>query len=108
MDPAIDEGPIIELLRSLVAVPSVNPGIAADGEGEGAVGDLVAEWGRAEGFDITLQEIQPGRRNVVLDLGLTGAPTLALVTHLDTVPHGDLTGRARAVAVECGRVYGRG
>lgn len=108
MDPTIDERAVVELLRSLVAVPSVNPGIAPDGEGEGAVGDLVAAWGQAEGFAVSTQEVQPGRRNVIVDLGLAGLPTLALVTHLDTVPRGDLTERARAVAFENGRVYGRG
>lgn len=108
MDPSIDERAAVGLLRSLVAEPSVNPGMDPDGEGEGAVGDLVAAWGRAEGFAVRMQEVLPGRRNVIVDLGLTGLPTLALVTHLDTVPHGALTDRARAIAVEHGCIYGRG
>jgi acetylornithine deacetylase len=108
MVPSIDERAAVELLRSLVAVPSVNPGIAPDGEGEEAAGTLVADWGRAEGFAVQLQEVQPGRANVIVDLGLAGLPTLALVTHLDTIPRGELTERARSIAFEDGRVYGRG
>jgi len=104
----IDESAIVDLLRSLVAVPSVNPGMEAGSAGEGAVGDLVTEWARAEGFASETQEVRPGRNNVIVDLGVPGRPTLALVTHLDTVPFGQMTDRARSVAVEDGKVYGRG
>ena len=61
MDVGIEESAHIDLLRSLVAVPSVNSGMDAGSAGEGAVGDLVAEWGRAEGFRVSLQEALPGR-----------------------------------------------
>jgi succinyl-diaminopimelate desuccinylase len=103
-----DEQALVDLLRSLVAVPSVNPGMDAASTGERAVGDLVMEWATATGFAAMRQEVHPGRSNVLVDLGLEGLPTLALVTHLDTVPCGELTARARAVAVQDGRVYGRG
>ncbi len=99
---------LVELLRTLVAIPSVNPEMDRRSEGEGAVGDFVVEWANSEGFAVSRQEVRPGRNNVVVDLGLGELPTLALVTHLDTVPFGTLTDRARAIAVEDGRVYGRG
>jgi succinyl-diaminopimelate desuccinylase len=99
---------LVELLRALVAIPSVNPSMDRQSAGEGAVGDFVVEWANSEGFAVSLQEVQPGRNNVVVDLGLKELPTLALVTHLDTVPFGTLTDRARAIAAEDGRVYGRG
>ena len=107
-NPAYDEHYVVDLLRSLVAVPSVNPGMDAACQGEGALGDVVAAWARTEGFATRVQEVHPGRNNVLVDLGLEGLPTLALVTHLDTVPLGNLTERARSIAVEGGRVYGRG
>jgi succinyl-diaminopimelate desuccinylase len=99
---------VVDLLRAVVAVPSVSPGMDATSPGEGALGDLVVEWARAEGFATQVQEVHPGRNNVLVDLGLEGLPTVALVTHLDTVPLGNLTERARAIAVADGRVYGRG
>jgi len=105
---AIDETAPMDLLRALVSMPSVNPGMDADSAGEGAVGALVANWARSEGFAVEIQEVLPGRSNVIVDLGLTGLPTLALVTHLDTVPFGQMTGRAQEVTVEDGKVYGRG
>ncbi|MGH2390433.1 MAG: M20/M25/M40 family metallo-hydrolase [Chloroflexota bacterium] len=107
-DVANDAQALVELLRSLVAVPSVNPDMDPQSAGEAAVGDLVVEWARNEGFAVSRQEVRHGRNNVVADLGLKGLPTLALVTHLDTVPLGTLTDRARRIAVEDGRVYGRG
>jgi acetylornithine deacetylase len=99
---------VVNLLRALTAVPSVSPGMDAASPGEGALGDLVVEWARVEGFAARVQEVHPGRNNVLVDLGLHGLPTLALVTHLDTVPLGNLTERARSIAVEGGRVHGRG
>jgi succinyl-diaminopimelate desuccinylase len=108
MDLQIDDRALVALLRDLVAIPSVNPDMEAGSAGEGAVGDWMADWGRGEGFAVQVQPVAPGRNNVLVDLGLQDLPTLALVTHLDTVPHGDLTPRARAIAEEDGRVYGRG
>lgn len=102
------EHDVVDLLRALVAVPSVSPGMDASSPGEGALGDLVAEWAGSEGFAACVQEVHPGRNNVLIDLGREGLPTLALVTHLDTVPLGNLSERAGTGAVEGGRVYGRG
>ncbi|MGH2408986.1 MAG: M20 family metallopeptidase, partial [Chloroflexota bacterium] len=104
----IDENEVVDLLRSLVAVPSVNPSMDPNSAGEGAIGDLVIAWARAEGFATETQEVRPGRKNVIVDLGVSERPTLALVTHLDTVPFGQMTDRARSVSVEGGKVYGRG
>jgi succinyl-diaminopimelate desuccinylase len=108
MDLAIDADALVDLLRSLVAVPSVNPALLPAGAGEAAAGEVVAAWGRDHGFAVQLQDVVADRKNVIVDLGLTHLPTLALVTHLDTVPHGELTARARTIAYEQGRVYGRG
>ena len=95
MDLPIDDRALVALLRSLVAISSVNPDMEAGSAGEGALADWIAGWGRREGFVVQLQPVAQGRHNVLVDLGLHDLPTLALVTHLDTVPHGDLTPRAR-------------
>jgi acetylornithine deacetylase/succinyl-diaminopimelate desuccinylase-like protein len=102
------EPDVVNLLRAMVAVPSVSPGMDASSPGEGALGDWVIEWAKAEGFAAHRQEVHSGRNNVLVDLGPAELPTLALVTHLDTVPLGSLTERARTGALADGRVYGRG
>jgi acetylornithine deacetylase len=88
----------IELLRELVATPSVS------GD-EAAVGELVERTVREWGLDVVRDDA--GVRVTVP--GLAPGPTLALVSHLDVVPPGE--GWARdpfRPSIEEGRLYGRG
>jgi acetylornithine deacetylase len=88
----------IELLRELVATPSVS------GD-EAAVGELVERTVREWGLDVVRDDA--GVRVVVP--GRAPGPTLALVSHLDVVPPGE--GWARdpfRPSIEEGRLYGRG
>ena len=88
----------IELLRELVATPSVS------GD-EAAVGALVERTVREWGLDVVRDDA--GVRVTVP--GRTPGPTLALVSHLDVVPPGE--GWARdpfRPSIEEGRLYGRG
>ncbi len=102
---------LVELTRALVRIPSVfRPG---DPEGtERAAAEAVAGWLRGEGFGVELQEVAPGRPNVVAWLeGAAPGRTLCFEGHTDVVTEGD-PGQWRhppwAAAVEDGRVYGRG
>ena len=83
---------VVELARSLVAVPSVS------GE-EQAVTELVRRRLEASGWRVTLQEVTTGRANI---LATRGRGEVTLSTHLDTVP-GFLPPRVRN-----GRLFGRG
>ena len=88
----------IELLRELVATPSVS------GD-EAAVGGLVERTVREWGLDVVRDDA--GVRVTVA--GRAPGPTLALVSHLDVVPPGE--GWARdpfRPSIEEGRLYGRG
>ncbi|KPV50749.1 hypothetical protein SE17_25110 [Kouleothrix aurantiaca] len=74
------------LLAGLVAIDSVNPALVAGGAGEGAIAAFVAEWLRAAGLEVQLDEVRPGRPNVVARLrGSGGGHTLLLNGHIDTV-----------------------
>ena len=57
----------IELARLLVSIPSVSPEGEAGGTqpGEAAIAGCVAELLRALGGDVTVEEVQPGRPNVI-------------------------------------------
>ncbi|HJS47096.1 MAG TPA: M20/M25/M40 family metallo-hydrolase, partial [Gemmatimonadales bacterium] len=81
-----------------MAVPSVSGS-------EEAVGVVVEAWARARGL-----EVRRGPDGVVVEVtGARPGPTLAFVSHLDTVPPGEGWSRDPFTpVVEEGRLYGRG
>ena len=96
------------LLERLVAIDSVNPTLVAGGAGELEIARVVAAWLEGRGVEVELDELAPGRANVVGRVrGTGGGRTLLLNAHLDTVglggPDGSLTPR-----VDGNRMYGRG
>lgn len=108
---ALPADEVVGLTQRLVRIPSVwRPG--DPGANETAVAQAVAEWLRGEGFAVAVEEVSPGRPNVVgwLDGGAPG-PTLCLEGHTDVVTEGD-PGEWRhgpwSGALEDGRLYGRG
>ena len=89
-------------VREAVRIPSVF------GD-EQAVGEYLAALMRDAGLDeIELQEVQPGRSNVIgtLDTGRAG-PTLVLQGHMDTVPEGEHP-EPFSGALRDGAIWGRG
>ncbi|MFI6405520.1 ArgE/DapE family deacylase [Streptomyces sp. NPDC050548] len=99
----------VRLLERLVAVDSVNPGLAASGAGEGAIADLCADWLGARGFEVHRLERNPGRPSLVaIARGTGGGRSLMLNGHLDTVGLGGYEGEPLSPRIEDGRLYGRG
>jgi acetylornithine deacetylase len=85
------------LLRALVAIPSVS-----GGEAEAA--RHAADAARAFGLSVAITP-----HGVVAEAGSPRGRTLALVSHLDTVPPGEgWTREPFAAETEDGRLYGRG
>ncbi|WP_165494919.1 M20/M25/M40 family metallo-hydrolase [Actinomadura roseirufa] len=103
-----------ELLRDLVAVPSVNPrggpvGPGAARElGEAAVARYVHEWFTARGIRAELREVLPGRPNVVATVPGRDPRAVLLESHLDTVETGGMSVAPFAGTIRDGRLYGRG
>jgi succinyl-diaminopimelate desuccinylase len=107
----VDPDELIALTRDLVRIPSVvRPGDSS--ATEAAVADHVEQWLRREGFDVEVQQVAPGRPNVVAVLGgRAGGPTLLLEGHTDVVTEGDpgqWTHPPFAADLVDGRIYGRG
>jgi acetylornithine deacetylase len=100
--------PAVELLKTLVAIDSVNPSLVGGANGEAAIARALAEHMRGCGLAVHVQEVAPGRPNVVgvLD-GRRDGRSLMLCGHVDTV---GVAGMARPFdpAERDGRVYGRG
>jgi acetylornithine deacetylase len=68
---------LFELTRALMDIPSVS------GE-EGEVGRFLASHLEGLGYGVELQEVEPGRANVLARAG--ARPRVVLSTHMDTVP----------------------
>ncbi len=78
--------PCISLLRDLVSIESVNPSLVAGARGEGRVASAVAAHMQRLGLDVQVQEVAPGRPNVIGVLeGRQPGPSLMFCGHLDTV-----------------------
>jgi succinyl-diaminopimelate desuccinylase len=107
----ITEREVVDLTAELVRIPSVfRPG--EPDANERAVALAVEGWLRREGFSVEVQEVAPGRPNVIgwLDGGQPG-PTLCLEGHTDVVTEGDPAAWRLppwSGVVEGGSLYGRG
>jgi len=107
----VDSDELVALTRDLVRIPSV----VRHGDptaNEAAVAAHVEGWMRAQGFDVQVQQVAPGRPNVLGVLGEAAAgPTLLLEGHTDVVTEGDAAAwRHPPFAAELvdGKIYGRG
>jgi acetylornithine deacetylase len=99
---------LVELLSRLVAIDSVNPGLADGAAGEGEIARFVAEWLERAGLDVELDEVAPGRPNVVaVARGKGDGRTLLLNAHTDTVGVAGMAS-AHEPRLEGSRLYGRG
>jgi acetylornithine deacetylase len=106
---------ILDLLKSLVSIDSVNPSLVPGARGEGEAAQFVHTYLRERGVPAELQEAAPGRPNVVAWLGPApsssggGKPraALAIVAHLDTVGAADMP-QPFSPHVQNGCLYGRG
>jgi acetylornithine deacetylase/succinyl-diaminopimelate desuccinylase-like protein len=103
---------VIDLLRDLVAIPSVNPTghPGTDQVGEQAMGEYVAGFHRDLGAEVALEPVEPGRPNVVADFkpASAHAPRLAFAPHLDTVSVAGMTIPPFDPALRDGKLWGRG
>ena len=102
----------LELLKDLVAIPSVNP-MGRDVSGpeffETRLSEYLVEFFEQRGIDCERIEVVPGRANVIarIESG-DDRPTIVLDAHQDTVPVDGMTIPPFEAKVESGRLTGRG
>jgi acetylornithine deacetylase len=100
--------PCISLLRDLVAIDSVNPSLVAGAAGESAIADAIAAHMRTLHMEVVVQEVAPGRPNVIgVAQGTAPGPSLMLCGHIDTVGVEGMRDPFDPVERD-GRLYGRG
>ncbi len=91
----VQERDVEELLSSLVRIDSVTPWLIPDGAGEAAIARYMADWLEPLGIEVALEEVEPGRPNLVARLpGSGGGPSLCLNAHSDTVGYANWADRA--------------
>lgn len=100
---------VIRLLEDLVSIPSVNPSLDSDGNGESAIVTHLAQWAADQGLAAELVDDGDGRPSLLISSGSRGAgtATLLLCGHLDTVGFGAMADPVKP-RIEGDRLYGRG
>lgn len=90
------------VLERMLRIPSVTGA-------EGELAFALAGWCREAGLQVELQEVEPGRPNVIARWNVGRRPRLVLTGHLDTVPVGEgWTRDPYGAEVVDGRMIGRG
>lgn len=100
----------VELLKDLIAIDSINPGLVPGAAGETAIVDFLTTRLQQAGFDVTVvqPEGRPERPSIIaVPSGTSGGPTVVLNGHLDTV---GVTGMDAPFTprIEGNKLYGRG
>lgn len=112
---ADDEEEIVESLRSMVRVKAIGPAYGGQGESERAefLLGLLARLGlQAEVYESADPSVPSGKRpNIVVRQPGTSSKNIWIVTHMDTVPEGDLGAWSYPPydpQIVDGKMYGRG
>lgn len=107
----VDDKEVINLTQALVRIPSVyRPNDPVGNESRAA--QFVYEYLKNLGFEVYIEEVVPGRPNVIgiLDSGRPGK-TILFEGHTDVVTEGDLDAWSYdpfGATIENGRMFGRG
>ena len=102
---------VASLLSDLVAIPSMNPmgrGRTGVEYSEQSIAEFVHGFLRRNAIDCELQQVLPGRPNVVGRIDAGAAQTILLEAHLDTVHADTMTVEPFTPVVRDGKLYGRG
>lgn len=105
----IDNKEIIELLKNLVTIQSINPSIdKQNGTGEKEIAEYCVKWLTEHNIKAWIDEVEPGRTNVVAELGNGNGPTIVLCAHIDTVGVNGMTIPPFEPNIKEGKLFGRG
>jgi acetylornithine deacetylase len=101
----------VDLLKDLVAIPSVNPMGRVQAAGnfcEKDIAAFVAQTMKGCGIDVEMYDVSPNRPNVVGYIDAHAEQTLMLEAHLDTVFVDGMVVDPFIAKIDNGRLYGRG
>ena len=101
----------LQLLRDMIAIPSVNPMRANSGEHvENAMANFIETILSRAGIDCERQSVAEGRDNVIAIVHSTGSDVngLMLNSHMDTVPVDNMSIKPFDPVIENGCIFGRG
>jgi acetylornithine deacetylase len=108
----VTEQAVAALLSELIAIPSINPGFRRDEPagwfGEERLARFVGDWLVRAGADVSYEDVEPGRPNVVARLGAGCRTRMIWEGHLDTVQVAGMTIEPFTPMIREGRIYGRG
>jgi acetylornithine deacetylase len=105
---SIDKKYLFDTLSDLVEIDSVNPDLVPGGAGEVNIAKHIAGLLTELGMKATLQELKPGRMNVIGWLkGTGGGKSLLLSGHMDVVGIGEMVDPFKP-QIKDGKMYGRG
>jgi len=98
----------LDILKELIQIDSVNPTLVPGGAGEQRIAEYLAHFLREKGLEAELQQVCPGRFNVVTSVrGSRDGPRILLNGHLDTVSVERMNSPFAPVERN-GRIFGRG
>jgi acetylornithine deacetylase len=105
----IDRTYLVELLKDLVRIDSVNPSLVHGAAGEAEISDYIEDWMKSLGLETTRYDVEQGRPNVVGVLrGAGGGKDLMLNGHMDTVGVDYMDIDPFDPVEKDGKLYGRG
>lgn len=105
----VGEQEIVTLLSDLVKIDSSNPWLIEGAPSEAEVAHYIARWLEPLGVEVKLEEVEPGRPNLVVRWpGTGGGKSLCLYAHIDTVGYALWADRALKPRAEGDFLYGLG
>ena len=100
---------VIKLLGELTKINSVNPAFEPESPGEKEIAEYIINYLNSLGLETRLQEVTPGRNNVLALLKGSGeGKKLLLEGHMDTVGINFMDIDPLTPVIKEGRMYGRG
>ena len=100
---------LLQLLRELIQINSVNPSLSDRGAGEEDIARHIGRYLDKLGLEVHFQELQKNRVNVIAILkGTGGGQSLMLNGHTDTVSAENMATDPFRPWTEDGKLYGRG
>ncbi len=98
----------VALTEALVRIDSRNPSLVPGAPGEDACAQFLAGVLQSWGFTVDLQDVAPGRTNVIARVGPVGISPLVLNGHLDVVGVDGMTHAPFDPVIRDGNLFGRG